>query len=91
MSTFPIIWAGGFIVGMAMIYNGLKQRSRVRVLLKDFGKDEAKKKQEESVKDDARYVIITCGKCFRKIRIRKGRGVTKIKCPNCSGEYSVKT
>ncbi len=83
-SPLQIIWIGGFILGASIAVNGSRQWSKIKKI--DQGKAETKK---ESSKEDADHIIITCGKCSKKISVLKGQGIIKITCPNCSGEYRV--
>lgn len=86
VKEIPIIWVGGFLYGASLMINGLKQWSKIKEL--DDAKIGVKK---ETGNDDANYEIINCGSCSTKIQALKGRGIIKIRCPKCSGEYRVMT
>jgi len=87
ISEIPIIWIGGFLFGGSLFLNGFGQWSKIQNL------DQGTKKKKEEVlqKNDLNKVIITCGKCSQKISVPKGKGVIKIKCPKCSGQYRITT
>lgn len=87
VKEIPIIWIGGFLFGASLVFNGFQQWSKI----KDLDQNTTENKKEEFPKDDTKHIIITCGKCFQKIRVPKGKGIIKIKCPKCSGEYRIMT
>lgn len=87
LMQIPIIWIGGIIIGFTLIINGLKEWQSLRRLDK-----KAKSKKEKSIsKINKKFLQVTCGVCDTKINVRKGKGIVSIKCPECLGEYRVKS
>lgn len=83
----PIVWIGGGIIGLALIRNGVKEWKSLRQL-----DQKAKSNQEgSSPKVNKKYMVVTCGECQTKINVKKGLGVTSIQCPECHGQYRVKS
>lgn len=85
--VIPIIWIGGFLFGASLIVNSFRQWLKITKLDKGI----AVKRKDDFLKDDAKYLVITCGKCNQKIRVHKGKGIIKIKCPKCTSEYKIMT
>jgi predicted RNA-binding Zn-ribbon protein involved in translation (DUF1610 family) len=95
----PIVWIGAFIWGGSLIYKGWKQWSQVKKLdvasesphIK--GEYEVPKPQSRktNMKDDDKHVVITCGACSYRFRVRRGQGTIKIRCPNCGRESNIIT
>lgn len=83
---FPLIWIGGFLVGGSLIINGFRQWFNV---LSIDAQDMKGKEQREVPHDDAKSVVITCGKCYTRIRVKRGKGVTTVWCPGCQTERRV--
>lgn len=89
-----VIWIGGFLFGGSLIINGFNQFSTINKLDRDAKPNipKQKPKVKKSIpKPDPNNIVITCGKCATKINVKKGQGIIKIKCPNCVGEYNVKS
>lgn len=85
--SIPIIWIGGLISGIYLMFNGFQQWSNLR----ELGPQRAEEKKHSIIKEDANHDVITCGKCSEKILVLKNQGIVKIKCPNCLSEYRVMT
>lgn len=68
-----------------MIWRGIQRGPAIEDL------DRGVSKEGEYLVENPDFVTITCGQCDEKILVEKGKGIIKIKCPNCSGEYRVKT
>lgn len=83
----PIIWIGGFIWGFSMIAAGISTWSKVQ----SVDKKREEENQSKPLHEDKNYKIITCGDCYTQMRVKKGQGVIKIKCPKCSNEHKVQT
>ena len=102
-----VIWIGGFLFGGSLIINGEKQFSDINKLDRDARKNIPNEKsilkriltilknnilyRYYKEKKEQNSIVITCGKCATKINVKKGQGIIKIKCPNCLGEYDVKS
>lgn len=46
-----------------------------------------KEKKQKRKEDEKIYSFFFCPKCHKELRVPKGRGKIKIKCPNCSEEF----
>jgi predicted RNA-binding Zn-ribbon protein involved in translation (DUF1610 family) len=88
ISGIPVIWIGGFILGGSLLFKGFSQWSEIEKL--DSPIDEKKNKTQEPIEDQD-HMVVTCGSCFEKIKLRKGRGATKTRCPKCGRETVVYT
>lgn len=84
----PLIWIGGFIWGVMLIINGIKQLSEKTIY---FDNGSIERNKYNGMKDTESRIVITCGACSHKFYIRKGKGRIKIKCPKCKHEYNIKT
>ncbi len=67
-------------------------------LFKESSKEEKKRiKEEEKAKkakrkeDEKIYAYFHCPKCRKELRVPRGKGKIRIKCPNCSEEFIRKT
>lgn len=87
-TQIPIMWIGGFLWGGQMIINGFRQWQKIKVL---DGNETPTKQKPKSVKYDRNSVIITCGRCFKKLRFSKGKGIITAKCPNCLNQFRITT
>jgi Zn-dependent protease with chaperone function len=47
--------------------------------------------QEEEVQEDKLHMVIICGRCYKKIKVKKGQGTITIKCPCCEAVHNIKT
>lgn len=83
----PIIWIGGFIVGITIMVNGIKEKKSLMRL----DKKAKPKKETPPPKVNNKYLMVTCGACNTKIKVKKGQGIVTVKCPECLGEYRVKS
>lgn len=54
---------------------------------KERRKKEEKAKKEKRKEDEKIYSFFFCPKCRKELRVPKGKGKIKIKCPNCSEEF----
>lgn len=98
-SVIPIIWIGAFILGLSLIISGFIQWAKIKKLDEaresQYVKPEYKVREPQSkkdeIKDDEKHVVVTCGACYHKIRVRRGQGIVKIQCPNCRRESKIMT
>lgn len=86
MQWVPIIWIGGFLYGGSLIFNGFKQWSEIKTM--DRSQEPSEKNEPV---DDKDHIVITCGICSKKFKVRRGQGITQIKCPDCFNIYKIKT
>jgi DNA-directed RNA polymerase subunit RPC12/RpoP len=109
MEWVPLIWIGGFILGPVLIFNAIKNQSRIRKLddgrkatqkvsgkarrseVKGSWKEYKEPKSKSSPVEQTKYITITCGKCFGKMSVPKGKGLIRVTCPHCSAKHAVRT
>jgi predicted RNA-binding Zn-ribbon protein involved in translation (DUF1610 family) len=94
-SVIPIVWIGAFIWGFSLMINSFRQWRKIKKLDEaresQFVETKYKVRETQSKKDDKNHVVITCGACSHKIRVRRGQGIIKIRCPNCGRESRIMT
>ena len=88
LKQFPLIWIGGFIWGVMLIINGIKQLSEKTIY---FDNGSIERNKYNGMKDTGSHIVITCGACSHKFYVKKGAGIIKIKCPKCKHKYNIKT
>lgn len=54
-------------------------------------KEEEKAKKAKRKEDEKVYAYFHCPKCRKELRVPRGKGKIRIKCPNCSEEFIRKT
>lgn len=79
------LWIVGCIIGIILFLNGLKENKSLRKL------DRKAKSINEKPKLNKNVLVVTCGECNTKINVKKGKGIVKVKCPECLGEYKVRS
>ncbi len=50
-------------------------------------KEEEKAKKAKRKEDEKTYAYFFCPKCRKELRVPRGKGKIKIKCPNCAHEF----
>ena len=85
------IWIGGFLFGATLIYNGWNQSNELSELDEEAKPYVPEQKPKHNDPPNPNMVAFTCGQCSTKISVPKEQGIVKIKCPDCSREFNVRS
>lgn len=90
LGAFPLVLPAGFLPGIPVV--GL---AGVGIMLCLGNKRNVKPsipyKSEQELSDDANYIVINCGACFRQYKVARGQGIILTRCPNCGREAEIST
>jgi len=90
LATFPVVLLAGYLpdipvlglVGIGIMFC-LHNKTQIQ--------PSARYATDEQLTDDADYIVMNCGACFRQYKVARGQGIIASRCPNCGREATIGT